>query len=156
MVCPGSGLAPFRAFLQHRAEQLRRSPSISLAPALLLIGCRSPLHEIYASELNIWQDNGVVQLRYAYSRHGTGTDSSSLRGYVQDRAWTDREELVQLWERGAKVYVCGGNTVSQGVKEVVRNIYRECAAKLCGRKTESEVEEWWVEILRERYAVNVF
>lgn len=52
--------------------------------------------------------------------------------------------------------MCGGRGVSHGVREVVRNIYREQAEKSCGVGTEVDVEAWWVEALRERYVVEVF
>lgn len=156
MVCAGSGIAPFRAFVEHRAElKRRRADQQPLAPALLYVGLRSPAHVLYASELEAWQAAGAVEVRYAYSR-GAG-DGDETRMHVQDRLWADREELCRLWEEhGARVYVCGGRGVSHGVREVVRSVYREQAEKRCGAGTEADVEAWWVEALRERYMVEVF
>lgn len=147
MVCAGAGLAPFAGFIADRAEKVERDPGLRsvMAPALLFVGCRSPEHAIYASELK----RGGVDVRYAYSRVG------GLAGHVQDRVWADREDLVKLWDGGARVYVCGSQAVSLGVKEVVRKIYREISEERCGAKTDAEVDEWWIEILRERYAVDV-
>lgn len=152
MVCAGSGIAPFRAFVEHRAEALEKSQP--LPPALLYVGLRSPAHALYASELGAWQAMGAVEVRYTYSRGGAGEET---RMHVQDRLWADREELCRLWEEdGARVYVCGGRGVSHGVREVVRSVYREQAEKRCGAGTEADVEAWWVEALRERYVVEVF
>jgi cytochrome P450 / NADPH-cytochrome P450 reductase len=169
MVCAGSGIAPFRAFIEHRAEQLRRQPELQQQPpkALLYVGHRTPAHELYAPELKEWETLGAVEVRRAYSRGGSSTgqpeDAAPPGGccYVQDRVWADREELCRLWEDGgrdggARVYVCGGRGVSQGVRDVARRIYREQAGKRCGAGKDEDVEAWWVEALRERYMVEVF
>lgn len=152
MICAGSGLAPFRAFIEHRAELLRQQPDQNPpAPAILYAGHRSAAHAPYASELEAWQAAGVVDVRYAYSQ-GEGP-----RQHVQDRIWEDREEFWRLWEEGARVYVCGGRGVNHGVREVVRKIYKEQAGRKNGvAGSEEDVEAWWVEALRERYVVEVF
>lgn len=150
MICAGAGIAPFMGFVAHRAAQLQRDPSLALAPALLFVGCRAPRHAPYAAELE--RGRAVVDVRYAYSRESDGGPT----GYVQDRVWADREELIRLWEAGARVYVCGSRAVSQGVKQVVWKIYQEVAQKRCGPRTEAQVSEWWLEILKDRYAVDVF
>lgn len=157
MVCAGSGIAPFRAFVEHRAESMRRGGDgqPAPAPALLYVGIRSPAHAMYASELKAWEASGAVEVRYAYSRGGG--EAAGHHGHVQDRIWADREELCRLWEEdGARVYVCGGRGVSHGVREVAREAYREQAEKRCGPKADADVEAWWVEALRERYVVEIF
>lgn len=159
MICAGAGLAPFRGFLQDRAERLRRDHGIGLAPALLYIGCRGPKDSLYAGELQDWQDAGVVEVRYAYSRAEVQSDlmepAPSPR-YVQDRVWAEREDLARMWEDGARVYVCGSRVLSHGVRDVAQRIYREMAEERCGPKNDAEVDAWWVEILRKRYAAEVF
>ncbi|KAI9152174.1 P450 family fatty acid hydroxylase [Paramyrothecium foliicola] len=151
MVCAGSGIAPFRGFVQSRSELLRANPSLQekLAKAILYVGCRTPEHTLYAADL----ETASVDVRYAFSRQ-----SQESRGhkYVQDAVWADRHELAKMWEDGARVYVCGGRPVSQSVKETVRRIYREIAEQRCGPKSEADIEQWWVEGLREQYSVDVF
>ncbi|KAI1103049.1 hypothetical protein F4804DRAFT_333735 [Jackrogersella minutella] len=132
-------------------EQARRDSSLPLGPALLFVGCRGKDHALYATEM---EGSDVVNVRYAYSREHKEGDA--FTGYIQDRVWADRDDLVQLWDRGARVYVCGSRDVSQGVKEVVCKIYRDAAERRCGAKTEAEIDEWWIDILRDRYAVDVF
>lgn len=89
MICAGSGIAPFRAFIDHRAELLRRRHDHQpLAPAILYAGHRSPAHAPYASELEEWQAAGIVDVRYAYSRGGAKAGSEELPAkgrHVQDR-----------------------------------------------------------------------
>lgn len=160
MICAGSGIAPFRAFIEHRFELLRRQPGHKPpAPAILYAGYRGPEQALYGSELKAWQAAGVVDVRYAYTRRGgeTGLQGQvAARQTVQDRIWAERDEFWRLWEDGAKVYVCGGRGVSHGVREVVRRIYKEQVEKKGGAGTEADVEAWWVEALRERYVVEVF
>lgn len=159
MICAGSGIAPFRGFVQDRVERLRRDPSLAerLAPALLYVGCRGPEQAPYAAELQSWQESGAVDIRFAYSRHEIPSDSGLAKpGYVQDRIWTERGELAQLWDDGAKIFVCGSRPVSHGVRDVVQKIYREQAESRCGLKTDDDVERWWSEVLRDRCAVDVF
>ncbi|KAI0023652.1 P450 family fatty acid hydroxylase [Xylariomycetidae sp. FL0641] len=165
MVCAGAGVAPFLGFIAHRAAQVSAADAAlrsQVGPCLLYVGCHGPQQAaVCAAELAQTTTGMVVDVRYAYSRarHGDG-GGDDFAGHVQDRVWAERDELVRLWEQqergGAKVYVCGSRAVSQGVKEVVQRIYRDVAADRCGGRTREEVDEWWVGILRDRYAVDVF
>lgn len=160
MICAGAGVAPFRGFVQDRVERLIRDPSLAerLAPALLYVGCRSPEQALHAAELQTWQGSGAVKVRFVYSRYDAALGKSILQAahYVQDKIWEDREELVELWDRGAKVFVCGSRGVSHGVRSILQKIYKEKAEMRCGSKTDDDAENWWVEVLRDRCAVEVF
>ncbi|KAK3398875.1 putative bifunctional P-450:NADPH-P450 reductase [Sordaria brevicollis] len=120
MVAAGSGLAPFRGFVQERAAQI--AAGRSLAPAVLFYGCRHPEQDdLYRDEFDRWEEMGAVSVRRAFSRVPDHPDSQGCR-YVGDRIWHDREELTGLWDRGAKVFVCGSREVGEGVKRVVVRI----------------------------------
>jgi cytochrome P450/NADPH-cytochrome P450 reductase len=158
MLCIGAGIAPFRGFIQHRAEAIRRDPSASLAPAVLYVGCRSAQEKLYAGELAEWEQKGAVKVRWVFSRPTSQGESGVVapQGYVQDQVWTDRADVVPLWDEGARVYVCGSRALSQGVRDVVKRIYGDVARSRCGPKDEEAVNEWWLDVIRERYAVDVF
>jgi len=71
MVGPGTGLAPFRAFLQRRAAAAARGERP--APAALFFGCRSAEEELYAEEWAGWRAGPLAPpggLFAAHSRAG--------------------------------------------------------------------------------------
>ena len=65
MVCAGSGIAPFRGFLQDRALAAEEQ-GVTPAPALLFFGCDSPdVDFLYSDELAAWASPG-------HRRHSAG------------------------------------------------------------------------------------
>ncbi len=98
MVGPGTGVAPFRAFLHDRM--------VSQAPgdAWLFFGHqRCECDFFYEDEfLGMQKQQVLTRLSCAWSR-----DTDTPKTYVQDRM---REEAAELWawlQRGAHFYVCG-------------------------------------------------
>ncbi|KAF2468655.1 cytochrome P450 [Lindgomyces ingoldianus] len=153
MMAAGTGLAPFRGFIQERAAQL--AAGRSLAPALLFYGCHSPdTDALYSELLSRWENLGAVSVRYSYSR--TPEKSEGCR-YVQDRLYHDRKEVVELFEAGAKVFVCGGREVGEGVQETCIRITRERSMEVQGRDvSEEKAREWFEGLRNERFATDVF
>ncbi|KAF6828429.1 bifunctional p-450-like protein [Colletotrichum plurivorum] len=151
-VAAGTGLAPFRGFVQERAAMI--GAGRALAPALLFFGCRAPEHDdLYRSELDRWEALGAVQVRRAFSRD---PEQSKGCAHVQDRMWKDRSELVDLWRRGAKAYVCGSRGVAESAKEAIINIKVEMEESM-GEETDSEkVKEWFESLRNIRYVTDVF
>eukprot|EP00899_Mesostigma_viride_P010618 jgi/Mesvir1/19558/Mv07030-RA.1 len=106
MVGPGTGLAPFRGFLQERASLLAKGKR--LGPAHLFFGCRHESKDfIYREELEEAQRQGVVNLHIAFSRDGAN------KVYVQHLM---RDMGAELWPllkdktkggAGGHLYVCG-------------------------------------------------
>ncbi len=148
-VAAGSGLAPFRGFVQERAALLASGRQI--APMLLFFGCRGPqMDDLYREQLDQWQAQGAVDVRRAFSR--VESDDHEARGckYVQDRLRHDSAEVRGLWERGARVFVCGSRRVGEEVKATMGGI-------LLGEETtEDGVAQWYEGVRNERYATDVF
>lgn len=149
MVCAGSGLAPFRGFLQDRslrAEEQRTSP----APALLFFGCDQPgVDQLYSDELAVWAAQGVVEVHVAFSEAPQG----GIR-YVQDRLWADRARVIDLVREGAIFYVCGdGHQMAPAVRDTCVRIYAEATGA-----SPEQAEAWVTEMQRERgrYVADVF
>ncbi|KAG4439164.1 hypothetical protein IFR05_005363 [Cadophora sp. M221] len=152
MFCAGTGLAPFRAFVQERAMQIQAGRK--LAPAYLFIGCAHPEKDrLFSDELSQWEKDGVVKLFYAFSK--SSSDSKGCR-YVQDRLWEEREDVIKVFKEGAALYVCGSNMVGEGAANAAKRIYQEAAEALGKPKTDDEVETWFAGIKNDRYASDVF
>jgi sulfite reductase (NADPH) flavoprotein alpha-component len=97
MVGPGTGIAPFRAFVQERRATQASGKN------WLFFGDRSFTHDfLYQLE---WQDalkdGSLTRMDVAFSR------DTPEKVYVQHRMWTQRHELIDWLENGAHLYVCG-------------------------------------------------
>jgi len=119
MIGPGTGLAPFRGFLQERAD--RKAKGASLGQALLFFGCRNPEQDyLYADELKTFAAGGVTELHTAFSR------ADGPKTYVQHQVAAQKDRVWSLIEKGAIVYVCGdGGKMEPDVKAALVSIYRE-------------------------------
>ncbi len=97
MVGPGTGIAPFRAFLQER--EFRKAKGINW----LFFGDRNAAKDfIYQDEIEAMQKKGVLaKLDLAFSR------DQEEKIYVQDRMREKGGELFALLEQGGYFFVCG-------------------------------------------------
>jgi sulfite reductase (NADPH) flavoprotein alpha-component len=97
MVGPGTGLAPFRAYLEHKQAGCGRWPM------WLFFGDQREQQDfLYREEMLAWQESGVLQrLDTAFSR------DQKNKIYVQDRISENAALLWEWLERGAYFYVCG-------------------------------------------------
>ena len=96
MVGPGTGIAPFRGFMQERAA-LKSS-----AQHWLFFGERHRAFEYFYEDY--WQDlqaQGLLKMDLAFSR------DQEHKVYVQHKMLEQAADLFQWLERGAYLYVCG-------------------------------------------------
>lgn len=148
LVCAGTGVAPFRGFLEERA--LRQAGGETVGEALLFFGCDHPdLDFLYRDELLAWQERGVVSVRLAFSQQPEdGVE------FVQHRLWQDRADVARLFRQGAHLYVCGdGRFMAPAVRETLVRIYQEETGV-----TEADAQAWAEAFGRDsgRYAADVF
>lgn len=131
-----------RGFIQERAA-IKDS-----APALLFFGCRRQGDDdLYKKAFDAWQAKGVVDVRRAYSR-----EEGNCK-YVQDRMKLDKDDLLAMWDKGAKVFVCGSREVGRGVEDVfVRMVLERDGLG----EVEERMEAWWKENRHTRFATDVF
>ena len=119
MIGPGTGLAPFRGFLQERAG--RKAKGAALGPAMLFFGCRHPDRDfLYADELKAFAAGGITELHTAFSR-GEGPKT-----YVQHLIAAQKEKVWSLIQRGAVIFVCGdGSRMEPDVKVTLVTMFCE-------------------------------
>jgi cytochrome P450/NADPH-cytochrome P450 reductase len=146
MIGPGTGLAPFRGFLQERAA--RKAKGAALGPAMLFFGCRHPLQDyLYADELKAMAESGITELFTAFSR------AEGPKTYVQHMLAAQKDKVWNLLEQGAIVYVCGdGGKMEPDVKATLVTIHRDCTG------SDAAAGARWIEELgaNNRYVLDVW
>ncbi|OAF03517.1 NADPH--cytochrome reductase [Bradyrhizobium centrolobii] len=146
MIGPGTGLAPFRGFLQERAA--RKAKGATLGPAMLFFGCRHPEQDyLYRDELKALEASGVTELFTAFSR------ADGPKTYVQHLLAAQKDKVWALIEQGAIIYVCGdGGKMEPDVKAALVAIYRETSG------SDAAAGARWIEGLGagNRYVLDVW
>ena len=119
MVGPGTGIAPFRAFVQER-----RATGAS-GRSWLFFGDRQFTHDfLYQLE---WQgalkDGSLTRMDLAFSR------DTPDKLYVQHRIWEQRQDLVDWLDHGAYFYVCGdARSMAKDVRAALVRAYADVKA----------------------------
>lgn len=129
MAALGTGLAPFRAFLQHR--ELLKKKHGKVADSVLYFGARYERSEfLYRDEFRDYLNKGVLShLKCAFSR------DQKKKIYIQDKIEEDPELVYDLLIRkGGSFFLCGP---SRNVPEDIRNAIIRSFAK-CGNMTIEE------------------
>ena len=116
MVGPGTGVAPFRAFVQER-----RATEAS-GRGWLFFGDRTFTHD-FLYQLD-WQDalkdGALTRMDVAFSR------DTPEKIYVQHKLWDRRAELVEWLDGGATFYVCGdAKAMAKDVRAVLVRAYAD-------------------------------
>ncbi|NQU36657.1 MAG: cytochrome P450 [Actinobacteria bacterium] len=146
MIATGSGLAPFRGFLQERAQDASRG---RVGTSMLFFGCRnSGADFLMGKDLEQYDEDGVVQLVTAFS-----DEPGRRRKFVQNRIWDKRHEVWDLMEKGANVYVCGhAGRVAPAARKVFEDLYRDQTG------ADEEAAQQWVQSLRDdnRYLEDIW
>jgi cytochrome P450/NADPH-cytochrome P450 reductase len=147
MVGPGTGIAPYRGFIQARG--VWKEKGNKLGEAHLYFGCRHPEQDdLYREELDQAEDAGLVNVHRGYSRRET-----EPKVYVQHLLKQDAEQVIALLDQGAYFYVCGdGSRMAPEVEETLREAFE--AVKGESRKASAE----WISKLQEegRYVKDVW
>ncbi len=116
MVGPGTGVAPFRAFVQDRRVTQAKGKR------WLFFGDRNFTHDfLYQLE---WQealkDGSLTRMDVAFSR------DRPEKIYVQHKMWDRRRELVDWLDHGAHFYVCGdAKAMAKDVRTTLTRAYAD-------------------------------
>jgi sulfite reductase (NADPH) flavoprotein alpha-component len=120
MIGPGTGVAPFRAFLQQRQA------AGATGRNWLFFGERNFTHDfLYQLEWQEWlKDGALSRLDVAFSR------DQPEKIYVQHRIWQRRAELFAWLEDGAHLYVCGDEkAMAKDVHAMLGAIIADCSGR---------------------------
>ena len=143
MIGPGTGLAPFRAFLQER--QAIEAPG----PNWLYFGHqRSDYDFFYEDELKEMRKSGLLtRLTLAWSRDG------KEKIYVQHRMRDDGRDLWEWLSKGAHIYVCGD--ALRMAKDVERALIDVVAEH--GKRSPEDAARYVAELKKnDRYQADVY
>jgi len=143
MIGPGTGIAPFRAFLQERRALGHQGRN------WLFFGEQHAASDFYyQDELQGMQRDGLLNhLSLAFSR------DQAQKVYVQDRICEQGAELWRWLQDGAKLYICGD--ASHMAKDVDQAL-RQVAQIHGGLGVEGAVEYWRQLSEQKRYLRDVY
>lgn len=117
MIGPGTGVAPFRGFVQQRAAAAGSGRN------WLLFGARRFREDFYY-QLE-WQralkDGHLHRLDLAFSRDG-GERADGRRDYVQQRLLENGEAVFDWLQGGAHLYVCGAVAMGKEVHQALAQV----------------------------------
>jgi sulfite reductase (NADPH) flavoprotein alpha-component len=143
MVGPGTGIAPFRAFMQQREAEEASGEN------WLFFGNPNYTQDfLYQTEWQRFVKEGVVnKVSLAFSR------DQEQKVYVQHRMLEQGAELYQWLEQGAHLYVCGdANHMAKDVQDALVQIVIEH-----GAKSEEQAEQYISDLRRaKRYQKDVY
>ena len=143
MVGPGTGIAPFRAFIEERAEDEAKGES------WLFFGDQKYNEDfLYQLELQDHLKSGALsKLDVAFSR------DQPTKVYVQNKMQENAAELWAWLEKGAHFYVCGdASRMAKDVNDTLINIISEQ-----GGKSPEEADEYLKALKKDkRYQRDVY
>lgn len=119
MIGAGTGIAPFRAFMQQRAAA-KRAAANSTGKSWLIFGNRN-FHDDFLYQLE-WQryydSSSLTKIDLAFSR------DQEKKIYVQQRLYDNGSELFRWFEEGAYIYLCGSVPMGHDVQKAILDIIR--------------------------------
>ena len=143
MVGPGTGIAPFRSFIQEREELGVEGKS------WLFFGDQHFVTDfLYQTEWQKWLKDGVLtKLDVAFSR------DNEEKVYVQHRMLEHSQELYEWLQEGAVVYICGDE------KNMAKDVHNALIAIIEkeGKMSREKAEEYLAEMKQQkRYQRDVY
>ena len=143
MIGAGTGIAPYRAYLQERAYLNIKGEQ------WLIFGNQNYHHDfLYKDDLEQWLEEGVLsKLDLAFSRE------TENKIYVQHRIEENSAEFYKWIQAGATIYLCGNkDEMASGVHEsLIKVLIKE------GNMDETEAEAYLTEMIKnQRYQRDVY
>uniref|UniRef100_A0A348G635 NADPH--cytochrome P450 reductase n=1 Tax=Odontomachus monticola TaxID=613454 RepID=A0A348G635_ODOMO len=120
MVGPGTGLAPFRGFIQER--DLARKGGKEVGDTILYFGCRKSKEDyLYQEELAQYAQSGSLKLHTAFSRE------QPEKVYVTHLLEKNKEEIWRvIGEQNGHIYICGdARNMARDVHNILLKVVME-------------------------------
>lgn len=143
----GTGMAPFRAFIEERAVQYKKG--IKVGPMSLYMGSRSQWKEyLYGEELEAYHQSGLLtELRCAFSR------DQEHKIYIQHLMNEDSDLITEyLHKKEGTFYLCGPTWPVADVEAAIHKALMNCA------NMESAEAKKYIRAIKEdeRYVLEVY
>lgn len=134
MIGPGTGVAPYRAFLQERQAEGAKGRN------WLFFGDRHYTHDfLYQLDWQELHKDGVLnEIDLAFSR------DQPEKVYVQHRMWQRRAQLFAWLEEGANLYVCGDE------KAMAKDVHATLAAIVADQRPAEAAEAYLADLKKQR------
>ncbi|XP_047111254.1 NADPH--cytochrome P450 reductase [Schistocerca piceifrons] len=120
MIGPGTGLAPFRGFIQER--HLSKKEGKPVGDTILYFGCRKKSEDfIYQDELEQYVSDGSLKIYVAFSR------DQAEKVYVTHLLQKNKDEIWNIiGENNGHLYVCGdAKNMARDVHDIVVKVVME-------------------------------
>ena len=143
MIGPGTGIAPFRAYLEEREARGASGKN------WLFFGDQHEASDfLYRDQIDAWLESGVLnKIDTAFSR------DQDEKIYVQNRIIQQAAEFYQWLEEGGSIYICGD--ASRMAKDVDLAIHK--VVELAGGKSEEEAQAYVADLKKsKRYLRDVY
>lgn len=139
MIGSGTGIAPFRAFVQERMKL--KMQGLEVGKTILVPGHRAPDDDYYHND--VWQEaqeilGELFELYPAFSRA-----EQQPRQYVQDILATKSELVLRILaaKRPGILYICGSSLMAKGVKECLASIWSQ-GSEQCSSHAQKTADDW--------------
>ncbi|XP_052900723.1 NADPH--cytochrome P450 reductase isoform X1 [Anopheles moucheti] len=147
MVGPGTGLAPFRGFIQER--DFSKQEGKEIGQTTLYFGCRKRTEDyIYEDELEDYSKRGIVNLRVAFSR------DQEKKVYVTHLLEQDSDLIWNvIGENKGHFYICGdAKNMATDVRNILLKVIRSK-----GGLSETEAQQYIKKMeAQKRYSADVW
>ncbi|XP_046741099.1 NADPH--cytochrome P450 reductase isoform X1 [Diprion similis] len=147
MIGPGTGLAPFRGFIQERDHARKEGKEVG--DTILYFGCRRRDEDyLYQEELDEYVKSGTLKLHAAFSRE------QAQKEYVTHLLERNKEELWNvIGENNGHIYICGdARNMARDVHNILIKVVMEK-----GKMTEMEATAYIKKMdTQKRYSSDVW
>ncbi|KAL1494726.1 hypothetical protein ABEB36_010276 [Hypothenemus hampei] len=100
MIGPGTGVAPFRGFIQERNHSKQEGKQVG--QTILYFGCRKRNEDfLYEEEFLEYEKNDLLTLKVAFSR------DQEKKVYVTHLIEKDADVIWNIFENNGHLYICG-------------------------------------------------